>query len=283
MGSRTTIPIGIATAADVALSNMSMRHISVTTYTIVKAGSLIWIYIWGVLLGLEKLRSRTVFILVVITGGIVMATIAPGRSSIFGIALVFTATVLSGMRWGLTQLLTRVDEQSNDTVICLYQFAHWSALFIVPVALSMEHGVFTSEFFTHFDLAAEFTGLILFAGLISFSLIFAEVMLVKITSSLTLGVLGQVKELLQIVLAMMVFNDSLTVLNMVGLAISIIGAYAYRVVRQADDLEDSNQDVDPLGKELSVFDVKGPNIYDDDYFSDDELLGEDNIRLLVKS
>ena len=41
----TTIPIGIATVADVAFANMSMRYISVTMYTIVKAGALIsWVF-----------------------------------------------------------------------------------------------------------------------------------------------------------------------------------------------------------------------------------------------
>lgn len=156
------------------------------------------IYIWGVALGLEKLRSKTVLTLIVITGGIVMATIAPQKTSVLGVILVFVATVLSGMRWGLTQLLTKVDEQSSDTIVCMYHFAHWSVIFIIPVSIAMEHGYYTSEFVTHMDLFAEFWGLIMFAGLISFFLIFAEVMLVQITSSLSLGVLGQVKELLQV-------------------------------------------------------------------------------------
>lgn len=82
---------------------------------------------------------------------------------------------------------------------------------------------------------------------------------------------------------MMVFNDRLTVLNVIGLAISIVGAYGYRLVRQAEDLEDSKANNDPLGMELKVFDLKNTNIYDDDYFSDDELLGEDNVHLLIKS
>jgi len=39
---RSAVPIGICTGADVAFSNLSFLFISVTFYTILKAGSLLW-------------------------------------------------------------------------------------------------------------------------------------------------------------------------------------------------------------------------------------------------
>lgn len=39
---RTVIPIGIATAGDILLSNLSFMYVDVTFYTIVKSGSLMW-------------------------------------------------------------------------------------------------------------------------------------------------------------------------------------------------------------------------------------------------
>ena len=156
------------------------------------------IYFWGVVLGLEKIRWKTVLILLVIIGGILMGTIQPTQMHVVEFIVVLISTLLSGLRWGLTQFLAQADEQFNDTIICLYSFAHWSAIFIVPVAAVMEFPVFSSEFVTDPALFAEFWGLILFAGSVSFFLIFAEVMLVQITSSLSLGVLGQLKEILQV-------------------------------------------------------------------------------------
>lgn len=39
---RTVIPIGFATAGDILLSNVSFMFATVTFYTIVKSGSLMW-------------------------------------------------------------------------------------------------------------------------------------------------------------------------------------------------------------------------------------------------
>ena len=39
---RVVMPIGIATAGDILLSNLSFTYATVSFYTIVKSGSLIW-------------------------------------------------------------------------------------------------------------------------------------------------------------------------------------------------------------------------------------------------
>lgn len=39
---RMIVPVGIATAGDILLSNKSLEFITMTFYTIVKSGSLMW-------------------------------------------------------------------------------------------------------------------------------------------------------------------------------------------------------------------------------------------------
>lgn len=48
---KTVMPIGVATAVDIMLSNMALMYVTLTLYTIIKSSVLIWTFFWGVMLG----------------------------------------------------------------------------------------------------------------------------------------------------------------------------------------------------------------------------------------
>lgn len=73
--------------------------------------------------------------------------------------------------------------------------------------------------------------LVAVAGLV-FALLLAEFGLVQLTSSLTLSILGIVKELCTIVLAGAVCGESLTATNMGGFSVVSLGALLYHVSKQ---------------------------------------------------
>ena len=54
------VPIGLATAADIALSNASFLFITVTLYTVLKSGTLLWILLWGICLRLSPAPGSSV-------------------------------------------------------------------------------------------------------------------------------------------------------------------------------------------------------------------------------
>ena len=63
----------------------------------------------------------------------------------------------------------------------------------------------------------------LVGGLLSFLLVYIEVLLCHLTSSMTLTVLGIMKTILQIFLGFVVFGDRLGIRNISGLALVLIG------------------------------------------------------------
>jgi Triose-phosphate Transporter family len=73
--------------------------------------------------------------------------------------------------------------------------------------------------------------LCMFGGILSSALIFAEMTLLSATSSLTFSVLGQVKEIIQIILAMIVFNENLSAKSIFGVGFSIAAAAYYRKIK----------------------------------------------------
>lgn len=91
-------PIGMATAGDVVLSNVSFTYITVSLYTVVKSGSLLWILFWGVLLGLEVCSARLAAICAAVSVGLGLASYTATPVSWVGVALVLGAGGLGGLR-----------------------------------------------------------------------------------------------------------------------------------------------------------------------------------------
>jgi drug/metabolite transporter (DMT)-like permease len=166
-----------------------------------------------------------------------------------GIVFVFLATVLSGLRWGLTQVLGEEIEDARQALVCLYHFIPWGTLAIIPAALVMEFGKVSSM---QASSMQSLWAAILFSAIIAFFLIVFELALLNATSSLTMGVFGAVKEILQIGLAMLIFSDHLSVLNSLGLVVAVAGTFGYKVLKQ--QVAARNAGYLPLQRELEVFD-----------------------------
>jgi len=102
---RGPIPIGMCTAVDVAFSNLSFMFISVTFYTILKSGALIWILVWAVILRLEPLTGEIVAICGLVSMGVSLASYGEASFSLVGFILVTAACASAGLRWALTQIM----------------------------------------------------------------------------------------------------------------------------------------------------------------------------------
>ncbi len=70
------VATGFATAADVALSNLSLLFITVSLYTIAKSSSPLWILFISIWLGLQKPHARLLLVLLAIAAGIALASSA---------------------------------------------------------------------------------------------------------------------------------------------------------------------------------------------------------------
>ena len=139
---------------------------------------------------------------------------------VFGVA----ASAMGGVRWVLLQMLLFSDMKSdtNPVFISIYRFSPYTLLF-VPVAIMLEGTTLYQTFKDqNFTVILEIGSLSLIGGVISFYLIAVELELVKLTSSLTLAVLGQIKEVVQILLSLLIFKDTITIQSGIGIGIAIV-------------------------------------------------------------
>ena len=100
---------GATTALDIATSNLALLFVTVSFYTVAKTTTLAWTLIWATLFKLEPCRLRTFFIVLLIVGGLILATEGERHQtcgfSVVGTILVLVAACLGGARWCLTQAL----------------------------------------------------------------------------------------------------------------------------------------------------------------------------------
>lgn len=205
------IPIGFSTGLDIMLSNLSLRYISVTNYTLLKSTVLLWTYIWALTIGVSAFQIRTFLSVITISVGLAMAILRSSDLNLIGAVFVLSASAAAGLRWALLQMLIFKDPISKTFFGSVYRFSPASALGVVPVACIVDLPVFIESEFFHDQAALSLAALIIVCcGFMAFLLVTVEVRIVQLTSSVTLSVLGQVKELVQIVLAIIVFGDRLS-------------------------------------------------------------------------
>ncbi|CAM9094506.1 unnamed protein product [Ectocarpus fasciculatus] len=229
---RTVIPIGLATAGDILLSNLSFMVADVVFYTIVKSGSLIWILLWAVVLRFEALTPKMGSVVLITCVGLLLASLGEKTEfSTEGLLLILGASCLSGLRWGLLQLLQAVESSCHDPLLVIYYIAPSSAIAMTPMALlDILDEDLKSAAVTPWSIA-QVVAVVLGIGLFSFALIFVEVKLLALSSSLTMGVFGTIKEIVQIALAVLVFHDKVTWFNLLGLGLAILGSMLYKITR----------------------------------------------------
>eukprot|EP00301_Raphidiophrys_heterophryoidea_P004479 c11941_g1_i1.p1 GENE.c11941_g1_i1~~c11941_g1_i1.p1 ORF type:complete len:529 (+),score=137.88 c11941_g1_i1:103-1689(+) len=222
------LPVGVATALDLALSSIALLFISVVFYTILKTSSLIFVLIFSVAFAHQPPSYTLLFVVVGICLGVVMATAGETRFRVEGFVLCLFSSMFAGFRWAMTQSLLQHLTTHLNLVVAISTTSPVSALILVPFVLAFEaRDITLSHFFESYDVGFPAFCLMVLSGLFAFALMLIELALIDRTSSLTLGVTGYVKEILQIVLAVVIFGDHLSLLNMCGIVVALVAVAAY--------------------------------------------------------
>ncbi|OQS07209.1 Drug/Metabolite Transporter (DMT) Superfamily [Thraustotheca clavata] len=238
------VPIGIFTGADIVLSNKSLTYITVSFFTIVKSGGNVWNLLFSILLGLQKPSWKLVGVVLFICTGIGMASYGTVNFVLIGFIFVLTASILGTLRWVLTQFLMKnMDATSNHTLAVVYYISPVSALLLLPVAIAVDgQGLISSKFTHDLTLFVQASMGVILGGTLSFFLVSVEIELVKKTSALSLGIAGNLKDVLQIVMAMLIFHDQLSLLNVSGLVVATSGLILYSYLKASQRQSSSSHE-----------------------------------------
>ncbi|XP_042224980.1 solute carrier family 35 member C2-like isoform X3 [Homarus americanus] len=233
---RRVLPPGAAAGIDIGLSQWSLEFITVALYTMSKSTALLFILIFAIIFKLEEMRCSVVVLVVLITGGLFLFTYKYTQFNLFGFILVIIASLLSGLRWTLSQLVMQKSELGlSNPIDMVYHIQPWMTVSLLPLAIIMEGtAIAASEYgfrFTDSSDALHMWGRVMFGAVLAFFMEVSEYLVVCFTSSLTFSIAGVAKEVMTLSLAVYIYNEHLTSINLMGFLLCIIGIALHVVLK----------------------------------------------------
>ncbi|KAJ3222723.1 Triose-phosphate Transporter [Clydaea vesicula] len=234
---KNVFPAGLATGLDIGFSNASFRFITLTFYTMVKSGAPVFVLLFAFLFKLEKINCKLIICIGVICFGVLLMVTDKTNFNINGYLLVQAATILSGLRWALIQILLKNSDlgMTNPFATNLYLTPIMAVtLLISSIMAEGLYTIFSSHFFQSITSILTILGVIFFGGVLAFIMLLVEYQLISTTSVVTFSIAGILKEVLTISTSHIVFQDSFSFTAAVGLIVSIVGIAAYNYIRIND-------------------------------------------------
>ncbi|CAH2103683.1 unnamed protein product [Euphydryas editha] len=228
---RSVAPTGLASGIDVGFSNWGLELVTISLYTMTKSTTIIFILGFAILLGLEKKSWSLVGIVLMIAIGLIMFTYKATQFNLLGFNFLLFASFAAGLRWTFAQLLMQKSKLGlHNPVDMVFHVQPWMFLSLLPFTIIFEGSKCIDELLKLSPEELMPTILKVSVGAtIAFAMEISEFLVVTYTSSLTLSIAGIFKEMCILVLAVEVSGDQLSLINVVGLAVCLLGIIGHIV------------------------------------------------------
>ncbi|KAJ7502848.1 triose-phosphate transporter family-domain-containing protein [Mycena galericulata] len=257
---KKAVPTAVATGLDIGLSNLSLKTISLSFFTMVKSSSLIFVLLFAFLFRLEKFSIRLVAVISLIFSGVLLMVATETHFILRGFFLVITASALGGFRWALTQLLLKNKKMGMDNpAATIYWLAPVMGITLAIISFILDDwsAIFSSDFFVGFKALRTIIYLTM-PGIVAFCMVLSEFYIIQRAGMVPMSIAGIAKEVTTISISAAVFGDSLTPLNITGVAITVCGIALFTYHKYRKSLETAVP-LDAHGNPISIDqDVTGP-------------------------
>ncbi|TXT07135.1 hypothetical protein VHUM_03305 [Vanrija humicola] len=223
-------PTATATGADIGLSNLSLKTIDLSLYTMVKSSALIFVLFFAFLFRLEKFSIRLVGVIVLISAGVFMMVFQAKAVNIPGIIMVLCASAIGGLRWALTELIMHKKAMGlSNPFATIFWITPIMGVVLFTVSLAAEpwREIFQSAFFANPLVAIKTIAIIALPGCIAFAMVASEYFVLQRAGVVPLSIAGIFKEVSTITISAWVFGDQLSEVKIVGVVVTICGIALY--------------------------------------------------------
>jgi solute carrier family 35 protein C2 len=235
-----------------------------------KSSSLAFVLIFAFLFRLETPTWRLVTIIAGMTLGVVLMVFGEVEFKLGGFVLVISAAFFSGFRWGLTQILLLRNPATSNPFSSIFFLS--PIMFVTLIALAFPVEGFWPLIEGLKTLSAEWGALtplfLLFPGCLAFLMTASEFALLQRTSVVTLSIAGIFKEVVTISAASVVFQDTLTTINIIGLLTTLVAIVAYNYIKITKMRQEAQTDVDDDAGLASPSSVSGSEMDRDEAMED---------------
>ncbi|CDO69259.1 hypothetical protein BN946_scf185042.g161 [Trametes cinnabarina] len=249
---RKAVPTGITTGLDIGFSNLSLKIITLSFYTMCKSSSLVFVLLFAFLLRLETFSFRLVGVIILICVGVLLMVATETHFVLSGFLLVTSASALGGLRWSLTQLLLRSKNMGmSNPAATLFWLAPIMGITLSVTSLLVDgwSKIFGGHFFSTPGETVKTLFFLFCPGILAFCMVLSEFYIIQRAGVVPMSIAGIAKEVTTIICAAWFFGDELTPLNITGVAITACGIALYTYHKYTKSL-DKNIALDPHGNPL---------------------------------
>lgn len=219
----SVVPIGAMFAMTLWLGNTAYLYISVAFAQMLKAIMPVAVFILGVAAGLEMMSLRMLFIMSLISFGVLVASYGEINVNWIGVVYQMGGVVGEALRLIFMEIFVKKKGLKLNPISMMYYVSPCSALcLLIPwIFLEMPKLSASGEW--------SFKPLVLtLNSLCTFALNLSVFLVISHTSALTIRVAGVVKDWVVVLLSALLFADTkLTTINLFGYGIAIAGVAAY--------------------------------------------------------
>lgn len=239
------IPIGIAFAGSVLLSNMAYEYCSVPFIQMLKEGNVVLTFIASVALGLEGFsKSGSTMILIIFVGGLIAAT-GEIRFSLLGLVVQLCSQVFEVSKLLGQNLLMRGKNQQGvklDPLSVVLFTAPLALVFLTVLMLWCIHSGHKEGNLTLIWLRGTAVWhMILASSVLAFVLNVTIACMIWTLNATGFVIAGIVKDITIVFSAILFLHESVTRQQLVGFSLAIVGITHYSLMKMNRDcFEDDN-------------------------------------------
>jgi hypothetical protein len=224
---RRVLPVGLAHAATLAFGNTVYLLLNVGFIQMLKSFTPVIILMTSMIARLENPNFPTIFATLLISIGTAATCSFTPEMSLIGLFVMFLAELAEAVRLLMTQFL--LQNLSFGIIEGQYVLAPATAFWLFSASLVFEGNAMMQG--RAIDIIKENPVAFLCASTMGLCINFLSYVVIQMTSSLTMKVLGSVRNIFTIVLGVMLWGDIISMQASVGYAITLSGFVAYNLAK----------------------------------------------------
>ncbi|CDS13001.1 hypothetical protein LRAMOSA05185 [Lichtheimia ramosa] len=228
----TMLLFSILYTINIAISNVSLNLVTVPFHQVVRAMTPVFTIMLSVMFLHKSYSSMTYISLLPVVAGVAFATFGDYDYTAMGFFLTVLGTVLAAVKTVVTNRVQvgRLKLHPLDLLLRMSPLAFIQTM--IYSYFSGEMAQVTEFYHTSFSTSLFFA--LLVNGVIAFFLNVVSFTANKKTSALTMTVAGNVKQVLSIVLAVIIFNLNISWMNGLGILLTLAGGAWYTHVETVE-------------------------------------------------